>query len=245
MGVYLKYLARSLAPMVFTALTACAERAPQAERANESAPAATLAENSVISAPYPNDLARLLEMSAPYEDPDRPCLYRERSPLPGAEAIPKSRWREIQSDSYWLGDWARKNLGDRLAYAVVSGAVENGAVKPIYEIAVTGDAPIRPPALGDRAKDVPVRVVYDYPVSFAEFMARRENSNEAIAKLLPNLNGEGGSPGPHGSGFVRLDVYSPSGEPDRDVLAQCDALRRAYRLPVLIEFSSGRIQLWP
>ncbi len=44
-----------------------------------------------------------------------------------------------------------------------------------------------------------------------------------------------------GFGAVRMDVYSPSGRPRADVLAQCDALRRLYRLPVLIEFTNGKM----
>jgi hypothetical protein len=43
------------------------------------------------------------------------------------------------------------------------------------------------------------------------------------------------------AGWISLDVYSPDGRPRADVLAHCQALRRAYRLPVLIRFIPGRV----
>ena len=42
---------------------------------------------------------------------------------------------------------------------------------------------------------------------------------------------------------VMIDVYSEHGKPDTQALAQCDRLRRAYDLPVLMQFSSGRMTM--
>jgi hypothetical protein len=157
-----------------------------------------------------------------------------------------TRLREVRSDSYWLGQWARDNLGDRLAYAIVTYDWEPVRGEPppssspplIYEIAVTGEGRINPPPLRDRAEGVPVKVVYGVPVSDAEFMRRRD-IGRPIAQRLIDMVSEGGSP--ENGWAVRLSVFSEGGEPTPEALAQCDALRRAYRLPVLMEFSAGRI----
>ena len=55
------------------------------------------------------------------------------------------------------------------------------------------------------------------------------------------MTGEGGSP--ENGWAVRLNVYGEDGQPDPEALAQCDELRRAYRLPVLMEFSSARASI--
>lgn len=191
----------------------------------------------------------MLERSAYGEDPDVPCLRREvERPAWVEEQATRTRLREVRSDSYWLGDWARKNLGDRLAYATVTydwtpGPDRIAPASPpplIYEIAVTGSEPIRPPALGGRAKGVPVKVVYDVPYSHEEFMERRRIGSEASREWIDKI-GEGGSP--ENGWAVRMDVFSEDGRPDPQALAQCDRLRRLYDLPILMEFGSARITL--
>ena len=203
-------------------------------------------ENPLTPAPYEPGLQWMLDKTAYAEDPDRPCLMRQPQRPTWVDA-PKvrTRLREVRSDSYWLGQWARDNLGDRLAYAIVTYDWEPVRGKPppssppplIYEIAVTGEDRINPPPLRDRAKEVPVKVVYGVPVSDAEFMRRRD-IGRPIAQRLVDTTGEGGSP--ENGWAVRLSVYSEDGQPDPEALAQCDALRRAYRLPVLMEFFAGR-----
>lgn len=199
------------------------------------------------SASYEPGLQWMLGKAAYAEDPERPCLMRQ-PPRPSwvDDRQVGTKLREVRSDSYWLGQWARDNLGDRLAYATVTYDWKpvRGEQPPssppslIYEIAVTGEDRINPPALRDRAKSVPVKVVYGVPVSDAEFMRRRD-IGRPIAQRLVDMVSEGGSPE---SGWaVRLSVFSEDGQPTLQALAQCDALRRAYRLPVLIEFSSGRV----
>lgn len=196
--------------------------------------------------PYPSDLRWMLERAAPEENPATPCLVRPVArPAWVNDSAVNRRLREVRSDSYWLGRWARDNLGERLAYAEVvydfgdEPVIEIAASPPrlIYVIAVTGSEPITPPPLGGRAKDVPVIVRYERPIGHAEFMRRREVGG-VVARRLIDTTGEGGSPG--GTWAVRLGVFSADGRPDHDALAHCDELRRAYRLPVLMEFQSAR-----
>ena len=200
-------------------------------------------------APYEPGLQWMLDKTAYAEDPDRPCLMRQPSRPAWVEtSTVRTRLREVRSDSYWLGQWARDNLGDRLAYATVTYDWEPVRGEPppssppplIYEIAVTGEDRINPPPLRDRAKGVPVKVVYGVPVSDAEFMRRRD-IGRPIAQRLVDMTGEGGSP--ENGWAVRLSVFSEGGKPAPEALAQCDALRRAYRLPVLMEFSAGRASI--
>ena len=201
--------------------------------------------------PYSAGLQWMLEKTKAVEAPESPCLYRElERPAWVENPVVRTRLREVRSDSYWLGRWARENLGERLAYARVNYEWEPGAdgVMPasppplVYEIAVTGSQKVNPPPLGGRAADVPIKVLYDVPYSFDQFMKRRRIGHETTRKLL-DTNGEGGSPE---SGWaVRIDVYSEDGKPDPQALAQCDRLRRAYDLPVLMQFSNARITTGP
>ena len=196
---------------------------------------------------YPPELQRMLDMSAFAEAPGEPCRAREveRPAWTGRPEI-RSRLREVRSDSLWLGRWARENLSDRLAYAGVGydfqpgqgEALPNAPPPLIYEIVVTGSDPIRPPPLGDRAKDVPVVVRYDAPVSHDEFMARREQGGPTARRLLPTLQGEGGSPTRPWAVYLMIGDSKKEGVVE-DALSHCDALRRAYRLPVLMEFFEG------
>ena len=196
---------------------------------------------------YPADLQRMLDMSAFAEMPGELCRAREiKRPAWTDEPEVRSRLREVRSDSLWLGRWARENLTGRLAYAGVGydfeprpGEALPDAPPPlIYEIVVTGSDPIRPPPLGDRAKDVPVVMRYDAPVSHDEFMARREQGGPTARRLLPTLQGEGGSPSRSWAIYLMIGDSKKEGVVE-DALSQCDALRRAYRLPVLMEFFAG------
>lgn len=242
----------------FALVCACTAPQPQENRASDpvdtsavpNAPDATTSSTPAL-ADYPTDLQWMLERAAFAEDPERPCLQREvERPAWVADPQVSRRLREVRSDSFWLGRWARENLADRLAFAEVGYdfTPEPGVALPanppplIYEIAVTGSAPISPPPLGDRAKDVPVVVRYDVPVSFTEFMARRERGHAMTRDWLPTSLGEGGSPG--GAWAVRVTI-SDDDDPQvvADALSQCDALRRAYRLPVLIEVIEGKVRM--
>ncbi|WP_435201635.1 hypothetical protein [Qipengyuania sp. 902] len=223
----------------------------------ETSPAETPTQSAVEGPPkvaaavgtpdYPPELERMLEMSAFAEVPGQPCRAREiERPAWTEQPEVRSRLREVSSDSLWLSRWARENLSGRLAYAGVGydfqprpGEALPDAPPPlIYEIVVTGSDPIRPPPLGDRAKDVPVVVRYDAPVSHEEFMARREQGGLIARKLLPTLQGEGGSPSRSWAVYLMMGDSKKEGVVE-DALSHCDALRRAYRLPVLMEFFEG------
>ena len=201
----------------------------------------------VSKEPYSEKLQWMLERTAFAEDPEVPCLMRDIDrPAWTEDPAVGTRLREVRSDSYWLGRWARENLADRLAYAMVTydwtpvspGDVPSTPPPLIYEIAVTGNEPVNAPPLGDRARGVPVKILYGVPYSHDEFLERRRIGGEASREWVDKI-GEGGSPG---NGWaVRMDIYSDDGKPDPEALAQCDSLRRAYDLPILMEFSTARI----
>ena len=230
-------------------IAACAPtETPPADTPTQSAVAsppelAAAAENS----DYPPDLQRMLEMSAFAEVPGQPCRAREiERPAWTEQQAVRTRLRVVRSDSLWLGRWARETLPSRLAYAGVGYDFEPrpGEALPdeppplIYEIVVTGSDPIHPPPLGDRAKDVPVVVRYDAPLSHDDFMARREQGGPTARRLLPTLQGEGGSPSRSWAVYLMIGDSKKAGVVE-NALSQCDALRRAYRLPVLMEFFAG------
>lgn len=228
-----------LATVCASMIAACApSETPPVDTPTQSSPQVNV---SPDTPDYPPDLQRMLEKSAFAEVPGQPCRAREiERPAWSEQPDVRTRLREVRSDSFWLGRWTRENLTGRLAYAGVgydfeprpNESLPDGPLPLIYEIVVTGSDPIRPPPLGDRAKDVPVVVRYDAPLSHDEFMARRKQGGPTARRLLPTLQGEGGS------------VYLMIGDSRRegvveDALSHCDALRRAYRLPVLMEFFEG------
>lgn len=229
-------------------IAACAPtETPPVDAPTQSAVASAPKVNASTETPdYPPDLQRMLDMSAFAEVPGEPCRAREiERPAWTEQAEVRTRLREVRSDGLWLGRWARENLSGRLAYADVGYDFEPrpGEALPdsppplIYEIVVTGSDPIRPPPLGDRAKDVPVVVRYDAPVSHDEFMARREQGGPAARRLLPTLQGEGGSPSRSWAVYLMIGDSKKDGVVE-NALSQC-ALRHAYRLPVLMEFFEG------
>ena len=230
-------------------LAACAQGEPAPAPTEPALPPAQLAPASSTNEgqDYPLDLRRMLEKSTFAEVPGQPCRAREiQRPSWTQEQAVRTRLREVRSDSLWLGRWARETLPSRLAYAGVGYDFEPrpGEALPdeppplIYEIVVTGSDPIRPPPLGDRAKDVPVVVRYDAPLSHDEFMARREQGGPTARRLLPTLQGEGGSPSRSWAVYLMIGDSKTEGVVE-NALSQCDALRRAYRLPVLMEFFEG------
>lgn len=111
----------------------------------------------------------------------------------------------------------------------------------MYVIRLTGRQRISPQRLHDRAANVPVIIEYDAPWSLAEIKLRTGKASDRSQGLVSDIQGTSIAADP-GFGAVRMDVYSPGGQPRTDVLAQCDALRRLYRLPVLIEFMNAKIR---
>jgi hypothetical protein len=178
-----------------------------------------------------------IEATRRFEVEGQPCLARPDD-WPVLSAAERRRQREVRSDSHWLNRFVRQQYADRLAFSgLVAGA---GGLRHI--VWLTGAAPVPPLRLTHRAADVPVEVRYGAPWSLEEVSRRRVAAAPARARLVPDANGEGYREGPDG-GYVSLDVYSPDGRPRADVLAQCEKLRQAYRLPVLITFTAGRVTL--
>lgn len=218
------------------ALAACqqpgADRRASASRASDSSAAAP---SGTAPKPYEPALAAAIAATRPYEVPGRPCLAKVDS-WPAITPDQRPRIREIQSDSHWLNRHVRERYGDRLAFTGLDA--RGGRYRHV--VALTGTEPVPPLKLAGRAADVPVVITYDAPWSLREVERRREQAHAALMRLVPDAQGVGFMESPDG-GWVNIDVSSPDGQPRADVLAHCDALRRAYRLPVLLEFHAGKV----
>ena len=179
-------------------------------------------------------LAAAVAATASHELPGRPCLARPQrfADLPVAD---RRRRREVRSDSHWLNRFVRERYADRLAFSGLDAS--GGRLRHV--IWLTGNERVPPLRLSGRARGVPVEIRYGAPWSLAEVMRRREAASPALTRLVPDAQGVGYAEGPNAN-FVEIMVYSPGGQPRADVLARCDALRSAYRLPVLITFVAGR-----
>lgn len=203
-----------------------------------------LTSSSPISAPaipigsqvesYSFDLQRGIDAVRAFEVPGRPCLAREW----GSGRFVDPRQRELRSDSGWLGAYLKKTYPERL----LSSGLDRRGERFVYVVRLTGRQRIAPQRLRGRAADVPVILEYDAPWSLTEIKRRVSEVADQPHKLVPDLQGASLAADP-GFGAVRMEVYSPGGRPRAEVLAQCDALRRLYRLPVLIEFINGKINL--
>ena len=218
------------------ALSACQQ--PRTDRPASTSPAAdTSAAAPAGTAPNPYEpaLAAAIAATRPYEVQGRPCLARVDS-WPAITPDQRPRIREIQSDSHWLNRFVRERYGDRLAFTGLDA--RGGRYRHV--VALTGSEPVPPLKLAGRAADVPVVITYDAPWSLREVERRRERAHATLMRLVPDAQGVGFMESPEG-GWINIDVYSADGKPRADVLAHCDALRRAYRLPVLLEFHAGKV----
>ncbi|HEY0038687.1 MAG TPA: hypothetical protein VGB66_18450 [Longimicrobium sp.] len=221
---------------LIAALAACqqpgADRPASASRAVDS-PAAAPADTA--PKPYEPALAAAIAATRPYEVPGRPCLAEVDS-WPAITPDQRPRIREIQSDSHWLNRYVRERYADRLAFTGLDA--RGGRYRHV--VALTGTEPIPALKLAGRAADVPVVITYDAPWSLREVERRREQAHATLMRLVPDVQGVGFMESPDG-GWILITVYSPGAQPRDDVMAHCNALRRAYRLPVLIEFVAGRV----
>lgn len=208
------------------------DRPASASRASDT-PAAAHADSAPKA--YEPALAAAIAATRPYEVPGRPCLAKVDS-WPAVTPDQRPRIREIQSDSHWLNRYVRERYGDRLAFTGLDA--RGGRYRHV--VALTGTEPVPPLKLAGRAADVPVVITYDAPWSLRDVERRREQAHAALMRLVPDAQGVGFMESPDG-GWVNIDVSSPDGQPRADVLAHCDALRRAYRLPVLLEFNAGKV----
>lgn len=228
--------ARALWIAALAALAACRQDAAEARGTASSDGARPAAADST---PYEPELAAAIAATRPYEVEGRPCLARVDSWPP---YTPEQRPRiiEIQSDSHWLNRFVRERYGDRLAFTGLDA--RGGRYRHV--VALTGTEPIPPLKLGGRAADVPVVITYNAPWSLREVERRRAAAHDALMRLVPDAQGLGYMESPEG-GWILIDVYSPGAKPRPDVLARCDALRRAYRLPVLIVFIPSKVVAAP
>ncbi|HZG44386.1 MAG TPA: hypothetical protein VEY93_15655 [Longimicrobium sp.] len=225
-------LAKIVAAMA--ALSACEQ--PGADRAaSRAADSPAAAPSDTTPKPYEPALAAAIAATRPYEVEGRPCLAKVGS-WPAITPDQRPRIREIHSDSHWLNRYVRERYGDRLAFT----GLDSRGGKYRHVVALTGTEPISPLKLAGRAADVPVVITYDAPWSLREVERRREQAHPTMLRLAPDAQGVGFMESPEG-GWILITVYSPGAQPRDDVLAHCDALRRAYRLPVLIEFVAGRV----
>jgi hypothetical protein len=192
---------------------------------------------AIFAVPQDPSLAAAIEATRPFEVPGRPCLARPDR-WPELSAAERRRQREVRSDSHWLNRFVRRHYADRLAFSGLDAS--GGRLRHV--VWLTGTAPVPPLRLTHRAAAVPVEIRYGAPWTERDVQQRRIAAGPARAQLVPDAQGEGFMQLP-GAGWINLDVYSPGGAPRDDVLAHCEALRRAYRLPVLISFTPGRVSL--
>ena len=185
------------------------------------------------------ELAAAIMASRANEVDGTPCLAKPYARLSLTPAQHR-RQREIQSDSHWLNRHVQERYSERLAFTGLDA--RGGRYRHL--VALTGTRPIPPLKLGGRAADVPVIVSYNAPFSMQEIARRRGQGQEVARRLVPDLLGTGYAHQPDG-GWIKMDVFSADGRPRADVLAHCDALRLAYRLPVLIEFINARWSVEP
>jgi len=201
-------------------------------------PAMSLISLALLLAAVPDPaLAAAIRATERFEVPGQPCLARPDA-MAELSLAERKRQREVRSDSHWLNRLVRERYGDRLAFSGLT--VEGGRLRHV--VWLTGTAPIPPLRLRHRAADVPVEIRYNAPWSIAEVFRRRAAVAPMLKHLVPDVQGESYREGPDAA-WIELDVYSPDGRPLSEVLALCDKLRAAYRLPVLIRFTAGRLEL--
>lgn len=184
-------------------------------------------------------LAALLVASRRFEVAGQPCVEKPQ-PRPDWADARHRRQREIRSDSHWLNRYVDERYGDRVAYSGLDAS--GGRLRHV--VALTGTRPVPPMKLGGRAAFIPVVVTYGAPLSKREIARRRAANRLAADRLVPDMQGTAYVHDPQG-GYLRMYVYSSDGRPRADVLTRCDALRRAYRLPVLMQFTQGKAWVGP
>jgi hypothetical protein len=138
----------------------------------------------------------------------------------------------------WLINRLRRNYPDRLAAAYVAAPSDPGGLRLVVRL--TGDEPIAPMRLADRASHVPVVVEYGAPHSLGEVEAIRQRVHARVVALLPGLQGVGHD---ERSGTIHLDVHAPDAAAEDRTLAQCAGLRELYDMPVEIQFTPAAIDL--
>jgi hypothetical protein len=166
-----------------------------------------------------------------------PCLARPRA-HPDVDSQSYDRHNQVQSDSLWLINRLRREYPDRLAAAYVAAPTDPDGLRLVVRL--TGDEPIPPMRLADRARKVPVVVEYGARHSLGDVEAIRQRVHARVVALLPGLQGVGHD---ERSGTIQLDVHAPDAGAKDQVLGQCSALRTLYDMPVEIEFTPAAFDL--
>jgi hypothetical protein len=192
--------------------------------------------------PYEPALAASIQVHRRLEAPGRPCLVDMRS-WPAVTDEQRPRLLEIHAASRSFNRTIRAKYAHRLAFNGLD--MHDGRYRHV--IALTGTDTIAPLKLPGRAADVPVVITYDAPWTLQEVheRLRQVHAQGTLQRLVPDAQaGAAYQESPDG-GWMLIDVHSPEGQPRADVLAHCDALRRAYQLPVLFSFTSTRLYMAP
>jgi hypothetical protein len=192
--------------------------------------------------PYEPALAAAIAATRHLEAPGRPCLADLRS-WPAVTDEQRPRLLEIHAASRSFNRTIREKYADRLAFNGLD--LHDGRYRHV--IALTGSDSISPLKLTGRAADVPVVITYDAPWTIQEVheRLRQVHAQGTLQRLVPDAQaGAAYQESPEG-GWMLIEVHSPDGQPRPDVLAHCDVLRRAYRLPVLFSFTSTRLYMAP
>lgn len=234
----------SAAAIVLLGLAACQqserERREPASRPEDGAASVSAADTT--PEPYDPALAVAIAATRRHEAPGRPCLENMRT-WPAFTDEQRPRILEIHEASRSFNRSIREKYVDRLAFNGLD--LHEGRYRHV--VALTGTDTIPPLRLSGRAADVPVVITYDAPWTLQEVHRRlREvHAQGTLERLVPDQQGGAGYIESPDGGWVLINVYSPGGQPRDDVLAHCDALRRAYRLPVLIKFIPHRLFMAP
>ncbi|HEX8318743.1 MAG TPA: hypothetical protein VF632_10140 [Longimicrobium sp.] len=227
------------AVVLLLALAACE---PARTHRGESGSRLERATADTTPKPYAPALAAAIAATRRLEAPGRPCLADVRS-WPAITDEQRPRLLEIHAASRAFNRTIREKYADRLAFNGLD--LHDGRYRHV--IALAGTDPIAPLKLRGRAADVPVVVTYNAPWTLREVheRLRQVHAQGTLQRLVPDAQaGAAYQESPDG-GWMLITVHSPDGQPRPDVLAHCDALRRAYQLPVLFSFTSTRLYMAP
>jgi hypothetical protein len=192
--------------------------------------------------PYEPALAAAIAATRRHEAPGRPCLRDVRS-WPAITDEQRPRLLEIHAASRSFNRHVREKYADRLAFNGLD--LHDGRYRHV--VALAGRDTIPQLKLPGRAADVPVVITYNAPWTLREVheRLRQVHARGTLQRRVPDAQaGAAYQESPDG-GWMLITVYSPDGQPRADVLAHCDALRRAYHLPVLFDFTSTWLYMAP
>jgi hypothetical protein len=185
----------------------------------------------------------MLAAAAPFQAHQQPCIAQK--PLQ-RDFTPEQnrRGKIIWSDSIELQRRIRAAHGPRILLMSPDVTAEAGP-KGRFLVKVTGNEPLPAYRLGGRVRDVPFVVEYGMPYSADQLRQQAGAGRAELVRLLPEMQGNYVSEG-YGLGAMFIDVYSPTGKPPANLTSLCEQLVQAVGMPVLLNYSTGRMrQLTP